>query len=129
MQVPLTFSSSTSSLPSLFPQPIICSALLSGRQGTRCYQLLSDRRISAPINHQSDHYICLCPVCVGGGAASGRFPVNTDLCDGSNDFIICDKARVEQEVSEGSLRCCLQTYRLYNPKTGSSSPLMGSAIE
>ena len=36
----------------------------------------------------------------GGGAASGRFPVNIDLCDSSvNDFIACDETRVEQEES------------------------------
>lgn len=34
--------------------------------------------------------------------ASGRFTVNIDLCDSNiNDFIICDKTWVEQEVSEG----------------------------
>ena len=45
--------------------------------------------------------VCVC-VCVhkGGGAASGRFPVNIDLCDSSvNDFIACDETRVEQEES------------------------------
>lgn len=74
--------------------------------------------------------VCVC-VCAGGGLASGRFPVNTDLCDGSvNDFIIWDKARVEQGVSEdlwglgeevmlgaGSLRPQTQAYKT---QTGSS---------
>lgn len=105
VQVSQIFSTTTF-LP-FRPFPIRLSTLLSGVQGTWCYLLLSD--ISAPINHQSAHYMCmslpcvcvcvgLC-VCAGGGHASGRFLVNIDLGDGSvNDFIIWDKARVEQEV-------------------------------
>lgn len=70
--------------------------------------------------------MCLC--------ASGRFPVNIDLCDGSlNDYIICDKTWVEQEVSEdlwGLGEEVLvaagvpKTSRLYNPITESISPIM-----
>lgn len=63
------------------------------------------RDISAPINHQSVHYTSLPCVCVCvyvRGATSGRFPVNTDLCDSSiNDYIICDKTWEGEEVSEG----------------------------
>lgn len=41
----------------------------------------------------------------GGGAASGRFPVNTDLCDRTaSAFILTDNATwVRQEESEGLL--------------------------
>lgn len=74
-------------------------------------------------------------VCAGWGLASGRLPVNTDLCDGSiSDFIISDKARVEQEVNEGLWGLgkevmlgagSLQPYIQANKtQTGSISPMM-----
>lgn len=131
-------SSFLSPLPSLLsPSPsflFIWSALLSGRHGAISPSLTERSQPLSIINLPTIYVSCPVCVCAGGGAASGRFPVNTDLCDGSvNDFITCDKTRVEQEVSEGvwglgeevTLGARVpETSRLYNPKTGSSSPIM-----
>lgn len=93
----------------LFSPPlfIIWSALLSGRQRDTVLSAPLWQRDLSPYQssicslYMSLPCVCLC-VCARGGAASGRFPVNTDLREGTiNDFIIGDKARIEQEVSEG----------------------------
>lgn len=83
----------TSEFDCIYTQDIISHLIHSWDMFGILIMVVNQRRVEESVCV----FVCLC---VGGGAASGRFTVKIDLCDGSvNDFIICDKTLVEQEVS------------------------------